>query len=83
MAGALLGARTVQRRVVADVRERVPGVTVMVRPECKHEEVLAADRVGSTEAIIKADAEAAAGTSWAIGTGASTLRDGDPAPIDV
>ncbi|UYM05425.1 quinolinate synthase NadA [Solicola gregarius] len=53
---------------VADVRERVPGVTVMVHPECTHEVVLAADRVGSTEAIITTVAEAPAGTAWAIGT---------------
>ena len=37
---------------VVDVRERVPGVTVLVHPECKHEVVTAADLVGSTEFII-------------------------------
>jgi hypothetical protein len=38
---------------VRDVRERVPGVTVLVHPECKHEVVEAADLVGSTEMIIQ------------------------------
>ena len=37
---------------VAEVRERIPGVNVIVHPECQHEVVLAADYVGSTEKII-------------------------------
>ena len=41
-----------QASCVAEVRERVPGVNVIVHPECKHEVVLAADQVGSTEKII-------------------------------
>ncbi|MBW8480834.1 quinolinate synthase NadA [Actinomadura parmotrematis] len=53
---------------VDDVRERVPGVTVLVHPECRHEVVTAADMVGSTEYIIKALDAAPAGSSWAIGT---------------
>ena len=53
---------------VAEVRERVPGVTVLVHPECRHEVVEAADLVGSTEFIIKALDAAPAGSSWAIGT---------------
>src|SRR4029077_3111553 len=32
---------------VADVRDRVPSVNVLVHPECQHEVVLAADLVGS------------------------------------
>ena len=39
---------------VREVRERVPGVNVLVHPECQHEVVRAADQVGSTEYIIKA-----------------------------
>lgn len=39
---------------VNDVRERIPGVNVLVHPECRHEVVAAADYVGSTEYIIKA-----------------------------
>lgn len=53
---------------VNDVRERVPGVNVLVHPECKHEVVSAADYVGSTEYIIKMLEEAPSGTKWAIGT---------------
>ncbi|MBM3687834.1 MAG: quinolinate synthase NadA, partial [Actinobacteria bacterium] len=37
---------------VADVRERVPGVQVLVHPECRYEVVEDADLVGSTEFII-------------------------------
>jgi quinolinate synthase len=53
---------------VDQVRERVPGVQVLVHPECTHEVVTKADLVGSTEFIIKTVAEAPAGSSWAIGT---------------
>ncbi|MFC8830290.1 quinolinate synthase NadA [Streptomyces sp. NPDC057137] len=53
---------------VNDVRERVPGVNVLVHPECKHEVVSAADYVGSTEYIIKMLEEAPSGSKWAIGT---------------
>ncbi|MFC9608209.1 quinolinate synthase NadA [Streptomyces niveus] len=53
---------------VNEVRERVPGVNVLVHPECKHEVVSAADYVGSTEYIIKMLEEAPAGSKWAIGT---------------
>jgi len=53
---------------VDEVRERVPGVTVLVHPECTHEVVTAADLVGSTEFIIKTIDAAPAGSAWAIGT---------------
>ncbi|MFC6238828.1 quinolinate synthase NadA [Longivirga aurantiaca] len=53
---------------VVDVRERIPGVNVLVHPECKHEVVTAADYVGSTEFIIKTLDAAPAGSAWAIGT---------------
>ncbi len=59
---------------VADVRERVPGITVLVHPECKHEVVTAADMVGSTEYIIKALDAAPAGSAWAIGTELNLVR---------
>jgi len=59
---------------VADVRERVPGVTVLVHPEVRHEVVLAADLVGSTEYIIRALDAAPAGSSWAIGTELNLVR---------
>jgi quinolinate synthase len=53
---------------VTDVRERVPGITVLVHPECRYEVVEAADLVGSTEFIIKTVREAPSGTAFAIGT---------------
>ena len=39
--------------VVDELRERIPGVQILVHPECKHEVVSKADLVGSTEFIIK------------------------------
>jgi quinolinate synthase len=59
---------------VNEVRERVPGVNVLVHPECKHEVVTAADYVGSTEYIIKKLDEAPAGSSWALGTELNLVR---------
>ncbi|GAB3811723.1 quinolinate synthase NadA [Micromonospora zhanjiangensis] len=59
---------------VNEVRQRVPGVTVLVHPECRHEVVTAADLVGSTEYIIKTIEAAPAGTSWAIGTELNLVR---------
>ncbi|MGH8893407.1 MAG: quinolinate synthase NadA [Actinomycetes bacterium] len=59
---------------VADVRERIPGVNVLVHPECKHEVVAAADHVGSTEVIIQTLAAAPAGSSWAVGTELNLVR---------
>ncbi|MFF3439728.1 quinolinate synthase NadA [Streptosporangium sp. NPDC002721] len=53
---------------VDDVRARIPGVNVLVHPECRHEVVTKADHVGSTEYIIKKIDEAPAGSSWAVGT---------------
>ncbi|MEV4897692.1 quinolinate synthase NadA [Nonomuraea sp. NPDC055795] len=53
---------------VDDVRARIPGVNVLVHPECRHEVVLKADQVGSTEYIIMTLQAAPAGSSWAIGT---------------
>jgi quinolinate synthase len=59
---------------VAAVRERIPGVTVLVHPECRHNVVQAADLVGSTEYIIATVRDAAPGTSWAIGTELNLVR---------
>jgi quinolinate synthase len=59
---------------VRDVRERVPGVRVIVHPECTHEVVSLADEVGSTEYIINAIAAAPAGAKWAVGTELNLVR---------
>ncbi|MFP5218351.1 MAG: quinolinate synthase NadA [Actinomycetes bacterium] len=53
---------------VREVRERVPGVNVLVHPECRHEVVTSADLVGSTEFIIRTLEAAEPGSAWAIGT---------------
>jgi quinolinate synthase len=53
---------------VDEVRARIPGVKVLVHPECQHEVVLKADLIGSTEFIIKAVEKAPSGSKWAIGT---------------
>jgi quinolinate synthase len=53
---------------VVDVRSRIPDVNVLVHPECRHEVVVAADDVGSTEYIISTIAAAPSGSAWAIGT---------------
>ncbi|MFB4315634.1 quinolinate synthase NadA [Actinomadura sp. 21ATH] len=59
---------------VDDVRDRVPGVNVLVHPECRHEVVLGADQVGSTEYIIKAIEAAPSGSAWAVGTELNLVR---------
>ena len=53
---------------VDDVRDRIPGVSVIVHPECTYEVVTKADFVGSTEKIIATIAAAPSGSAWAIGT---------------
>lgn len=53
---------------VQDRRAEIPGVSILVHPECPHEVVLAADHVGSTEMIISTVRNAPAGSKWAIGT---------------
>jgi quinolinate synthase len=59
---------------VDKVRERVPGVRVIVHPECTHQVVTKADLVGSTEYIIRTIEAAPAGSSWAIGTELNLVR---------
>lgn len=53
---------------VNEVRKQVPGIKVLVHPECQHDVVSAADVVGSTEMIIKTVDQSPAGSAWAIGT---------------
>nr|WP_216077790.1 quinolinate synthase NadA [Isoptericola sediminis] len=59
---------------VEAIRAKAPDVNVMVHPECRHEVVAAADRVGSTEYIIKALDAAEPGSTWAIGTELNLVR---------
>jgi quinolinate synthase len=53
---------------VDQVRAEVPGIKVLVHPECVKEVVEKSDLNGSTEFIIKTIEAAAPGTVWAIGT---------------
>ena len=56
------------------LRERVPGINIIVHPECTHEVVTSADFVGSTEYIINALDAAEPGTAWGIGTELNLVR---------
>lgn len=53
---------------ITDVRARIPGINVLVHPECQHDVVRHADYVGSTESIIKTVSSAPSGSAWAVGT---------------
>jgi quinolinate synthase len=50
------------------MRQALPGVKILVHPECSMEVVDKADVVGSTSFIIRQVEAAPAGTKWAIGT---------------
>jgi quinolinate synthase len=49
-------------------REQIPGVRVIVHPECRFEVAQKADAIGSTEGILKTVRESPAGTKWTVGT---------------
>jgi quinolinate synthase len=49
-------------------RQEVPGIRILVHPECTREVVDEADLVGSTSFIIEQVEKAPPGTKWAIGT---------------
>jgi quinolinate synthase len=53
---------------IHEVRARIPGVQVLVHPECQHDVVRNSDAVGSTEMIIKTVTRSPAGSKWAVGT---------------
>lgn len=53
---------------VDKIREQVPGVQVLVHPECTREVVEKSDLNGSTSYIIKTVEESPSGSKWAIGT---------------
>jgi quinolinate synthase len=59
---------------VTEVRHRIPGVRVLVHPECRHEVVTAADLIGSTEFIIRTLDAAPSGSAWAVGTELNLVR---------
>jgi quinolinate synthase len=53
---------------INQARQQLPGVKVLVHPECQHDVVANADLVGSTEMIIKSITQSPAGSKWAVGT---------------
>ena len=53
---------------IEEMRARIPGVNILVHPECTHEVVSNADVVGSTESIIKTIENSPIGSKWAVGT---------------
>ncbi|MET0625696.1 MAG: quinolinate synthase NadA [Pyrinomonadaceae bacterium] len=53
---------------VDSIRKEVPGIKVLVHPECEREVVEKSDLNGSTEFIIKAIEGSPAGSKWAVGT---------------
>ena len=59
---------------VAAARAEHPGVEIIVHPECAHEVVALADKVGSTERILDWVAAAPAGSKLAIGTEIHMVR---------
>lgn len=59
---------------VDSLREKVPGINILVHPECTHDVVTAADYVGSTEYIIQTLNNAEPGSAWGIGTELNLVR---------
>jgi quinolinate synthase len=53
---------------IKQARQQLPGVQILVHPECQHDVVANADLVGSTEMIIKSITQSPAGSKWAVGT---------------
>ena len=53
---------------IDEIKQKLPGIRVLVHPECQHDVVCNADVVGSTEMIIKTVTQSPAGSKWAIGT---------------
>lgn len=49
-------------------RKKVPGIRILVHPECRYEVVQQADIAGSTKKIVETIDNAPAGSKWAVGT---------------
>ncbi|MDR3288247.1 MAG: quinolinate synthase NadA [Peptococcaceae bacterium] len=59
---------------IQNARAEIPGIRVIVHPECPREIVALADDAGSTEYIIRKVAESPPGSAWSIGTEANMIR---------
>jgi quinolinate synthase len=53
---------------LAYFRKQIPGIKIIVHPECSMEVADSADLMGSTEYIIRTVTDAPAGSRWAVGT---------------
>jgi quinolinate synthase len=66
------GHCSVHNRFTPDMVDRrraeIPGVKVIVHPECRFEVAQKADVIGSTEGIVKTVRESPPGTNWTVGT---------------
>ena len=56
------------RNDIERLRQAIPGIKIIVHPECPEEVALNADFVGSTEYIIKTVTAGAPGSAWGVGT---------------
>ncbi len=54
--------------MVDERRQQIPGLKVIVHPECRFEVAQKADAIGSTEGIVKAIKDSPIGSKWAVGT---------------
>lgn len=59
---------------VEALREKVPGINILVHPECTNDVVTSSDYVGSTEYIINTVAASEPGSAWGIGTELNLVR---------
>src|SRR5262249_17978702 len=55
-------------------RAQMPGVKVIVHPECRFEVAQKADAIGSTEGIIKTITASPAGSRWGVGRGRNPVN---------
>ena len=78
--GPLLGARPLLRGRRRRAARKHPGINILVHPECKHEVVLKADLVGSTEFIIKTIEAAEPGPRPGRSAPSSTWSSASPTP---
>ncbi len=66
--GSCVIHHALKKQHLEDIRKAMPGVKIVVHPECSPAVVRAADSAGSTSHIIRYCAQAAPGTKIAIGT---------------
>jgi quinolinate synthase len=66
------GHCSVHNRFTPDMVDRrrleIPGVKIIVHPECRFEVAQRADAIGSTEGILRTVRESPVGSRWAVGT---------------